>query len=100
MKKQVRTLNRVRTCFSYHNSKKETARSDARHARPAGGLSHGLGYRRADPLVKGLGDNVLGAQFLIADEPCQCFRTNFSTPTDQQLEKGIKILGQLVNELI
>ena len=33
-------------------------------------------------------------------EPCQCFRTNFSTPTDQQLEKGIKILGQLVNELI
>ena len=44
---------------------------------------------------------VPGNAFLTDEsEPCQCFRTNFSTPTDQQLEKGIKILGQLVNELI
>ena len=44
---------------------------------------------------------VPGNTFLTDEsEPCQCFRTNFSTPTDQQLEKGIKILGQLVNELI
>ena len=44
---------------------------------------------------------VPGNAFLTDEsEPCQCFRTNFSTPTDQQLEKGIKILGQLINELI
>ena len=27
------------------------------------------------------------------------FRINFSTPTDEQLEKGIKILGDLAKEL-
>lgn len=44
---------------------------------------------------------VPGNAFLTDEsQPCQCFRTNFSTPTDQQLEKGIKILGQLINELV
>ena len=43
---------------------------------------------------------VPGNAFLTDEkEPCQCFRTNFSTPTDRQLEKGIEILGRLINEL-
>lgn len=41
---------------------------------------------------------VPGNAFLTDEnEKCQSFRINFSTPTDQQLEKGIKILGELAN---
>lgn len=43
---------------------------------------------------------VPGNAFLTDEnEKCQSFRINFSTPTDEQLEKGIKILGQLVDEI-
>ena len=43
---------------------------------------------------------VPGIAFL-ADEssPCQSFRMNFSTPTDEAIVKGVKILGQLTKEL-
>ncbi len=41
---------------------------------------------------------VPGNAFLTDEsEPCQSFRINFTTPTDEQLEKGIKILGKLAN---
>lgn len=41
---------------------------------------------------------VPGNAFLTDEnEKCQSFRINFSTPTDEQLEKGIKILGSLAN---
>ena len=41
---------------------------------------------------------VPGNAFLTHEnEKCQSFRINFSTPTDKQLEKGIKILGALAN---
>lgn len=41
---------------------------------------------------------VPGNAFLTDEnEKCQSFRINFSTPTDEQLEKGIKILGRLAN---
>lgn len=41
---------------------------------------------------------VPGNAFLTDEnEKCQSFRINFSTPTDEQLEKGIKILGELAN---
>ena len=33
-------------------------------------------------------------------EQCSSFRINFSTPTDEQLEKGIKILGELAKEIL
>lgn len=43
---------------------------------------------------------VPGNAFLTDDSSvCHSFRINFSTPTDEQLEKGIKILGKLANEL-
>lgn len=43
---------------------------------------------------------VPGNAFLTDEnEECHTFRVNFSTPTDQQLEKGVKILGELVKEL-
>ena len=44
---------------------------------------------------------VPGNAFLTNEnEPCQSFRINFSTPTDEQLIKGIQILGELANEMI
>lgn len=43
---------------------------------------------------------VPGNAFLTDEnEECHTFRVNFSTPTDQQLEKGVKILGKLIKEL-
>ena len=43
---------------------------------------------------------VPGNAFLTDEnELCHTFRINFSTPTDEQLEKGIKILGELLMEL-
>lgn len=42
---------------------------------------------------------VPGNAFLTNEnDPCLSFRTNFSTPTDEQLEKGVRILGELINE--
>lgn len=42
---------------------------------------------------------VPGNAFLTDEkEQCSSFRINFSTPTDEQLEKGIKILGELAKE--
>lgn len=44
---------------------------------------------------------VPGNAFLTDEsEKCQSFRINFSTPTDEQLEKGIKILGDIANNRI
>lgn len=34
-----------------------------------------------------------------ASDKTQCFRLNYSTPTDEQIVKGIEILGQLTKEL-
>lgn len=43
---------------------------------------------------------VPGNAFLTDEkEPCQSFRINFSTPTDEQLKNGIVILGQLAKEM-
>lgn len=44
---------------------------------------------------------VPGNAFLTDEtQSCQSFRINFSTPTDSQLEEGIKILGQLAEKII
>ncbi|MCY1714400.1 PLP-dependent aminotransferase family protein [Caproiciproducens galactitolivorans] len=44
---------------------------------------------------------VPGNAFLTDEnDPSQSFRINFSTPTDDQLLKGIQILGTLANEMI
>ena len=44
---------------------------------------------------------VPGNAFLTDEkEQCNSFRINFSTPTDEQLEKGIKILGKLAAEVL
>lgn len=44
---------------------------------------------------------VPGNAFLTDEsESSNGFRINFSTPTDEQLEKGIKALGQLIKELV
>ncbi len=43
---------------------------------------------------------VPGNAFLTDESaPCQSFRINFSTPTDEQLVRGIQILGDLAKEL-
>lgn len=43
---------------------------------------------------------VPGTAFLTnEDEPCQSFRINFSTPTDEQLREGVKILGETAREM-
>lgn len=44
---------------------------------------------------------VPGNAFLTNEsEKSQCFRINFSTPTDEQLEKGIRLLGELADKII
>ncbi len=44
---------------------------------------------------------VPGTAFLTDEaERCQSFRINFSTPTDEQLEEGVKVLGELAQELL
>ncbi|MCH5353930.1 MAG: PLP-dependent aminotransferase family protein [Acutalibacter sp.] len=43
---------------------------------------------------------VPGTAFLTDEsEPCSSFRINFSTPTDEQLQEGIEILGKLAKEM-
>lgn len=43
---------------------------------------------------------VPGTAFLTDEtEPCRSFRVNFSTPTDGQLQEGVKILGQVAKEM-
>ena len=43
---------------------------------------------------------VPGNAFLVDEnEKCSYFRTNFSTPTDEQLVRGMEILGEMVKEL-
>ena len=44
---------------------------------------------------------VPGTAFLTSEnEPCDAFRINFSTPTDEQLTKGIALLGETIREII
>jgi len=44
---------------------------------------------------------VPGTAFLTDEsEACQAFRINFSTPTDEQLREGIRILGEIVREMV
>ncbi len=44
---------------------------------------------------------VPGTAFLTDEnEPCDAFRINFSTPTDEQLQKGIEQLGEAVREML
>lgn len=44
---------------------------------------------------------VPGNAFLTDEtQPCHAFRINFSTPTDEQLTKGIQILGQLADKIL
>ncbi len=44
---------------------------------------------------------VVPGNAFLTDENIEChsFRINFSTPTDEQLEKGIKILGELAGKI-
>lgn len=44
---------------------------------------------------------VPGTAFLTDEnDPCDAFRINFSTPTDEQLQKGIELLGEAVREML
>lgn len=44
---------------------------------------------------------VPGNAFLTNEnDPCQSFRINYTTPTDENLVKGIEILGKLADEII
>lgn len=44
---------------------------------------------------------VPGTAFLTDEtEPCRSFRINFSTPTDEQLTEGVRILGELAKEMV
>jgi len=43
---------------------------------------------------------VPGTAFMPNDtDRTQCFRLNFSTPTDEQLIKGVEILGGLAKQI-
>ncbi len=43
---------------------------------------------------------VPGSAFLTDEtQPCRSFRINFSTPTDEQLKEGVRILGELAREM-
>ena len=44
---------------------------------------------------------VPGNAFLTDEsQPCQAFRINYSTPTDEQLVRGVAILGQLIRDIL
>lgn len=45
---------------------------------------------------------VVPGNAFLTDEtaPCQSFRMNFSTPTDEDIVKGVEILGQLAKEML
>lgn len=44
---------------------------------------------------------VPGTAFMPHDEdPTQCFRMNYSTPTDEQIRTGIALLGELSHEIL
>lgn len=44
---------------------------------------------------------VPGTAFLTDENvPCDAFRINFSTPTDEQLTRGIELLGEAIREMI
>lgn len=44
---------------------------------------------------------VPGTAFLTDEtQPCRSFRVNFSTPTDQQLTEGVRLLGEFAKELV
>jgi 2-aminoadipate transaminase len=44
---------------------------------------------------------VPGNAFLTNEnEPCQAFRINYSTPTDEQLVRGVEILGELIRDIL
>ena len=43
---------------------------------------------------------VPGNAFMTSDdEPTTSFRMNYSTPTDEQIVRGVQILGKLTKEL-
>ena len=43
---------------------------------------------------------VPGTAFLTDESaPCNAFRINFSTPTDQQLTEGIRLLAETLEEM-
>lgn len=43
---------------------------------------------------------VPGSAFLVDDNmECHCFRMNFSTPSDEQIKEGVRILGELTYQM-
>ena len=43
---------------------------------------------------------VPGTAFMINDEHTNCFRMNFSTPSDEKIVEGMKILGKVKEKYI
>ncbi len=43
---------------------------------------------------------VPGTAFMINDEPTNCFRMNFSTPSNEKIVEGMKILGKVKNNYV
>jgi len=77
------------------------------YTRPEGGmfiwvtLPHGADVAKfvSDALVRNVAV-VPGAAFLTDDsKPCDSFRMNFSTPSDEKIIEGVKILGELTKTL-
>ena len=50
-------------------AEKGVSYSDTRYAGSSCGFGHGLGHRRADALVKCLGDDVIRAQLVLGHKP-------------------------------
>ena len=43
---------------------------------------------------------VPGSAFMINDEETNCFRMNFSTPSDEKIVEGMKLLGKVKEKYI
>ena len=53
-------------------------------------------YEKLEAALKEKVAVVPGNAFLVDDtQNCQCFRMNFSTPSDEQIVEGVTILGKL-----
>ena len=79
------------------------------YTRPEGGLFLWCtlpdGADMADFCTRSVRDyqvaTVPGTAFTVAEgAPSQCFRLNYSTPTDEQIVRGIRTLGRLTHELL
>jgi 2-aminoadipate transaminase len=96
--------NYAHKCKTMLDAMDEFFPTDVTYTRPGGGLFIWCDLPESVDMPKFCKDAVLnkvcvvpGNAFLTDErDECHSFRINFSTPTDEQLEKGIRLLGELI----